>query len=174
MDSPRAGYHRAAASWAVVGVAVVAVGGASALAYADTVKEQSTGAAADSAVSSPGVDQGSAPAPSAVPDVAGPGSVVDQNAPPATSTPQLPDAPGPSPAVDQGSSPAPSWAPVPDSIEPSTAPVVTTTAPAPVVTGPTSTVQRPSPLSPTTSMAPNYSPGLLPGSGSIHTRSRGS
>ena len=153
MDSPRAGYHRAAASWAVVGVAVVAVGGASALAYADTVKEQSTGAAADSAVSSPGVDQGFTPAPSAAP---------------------APDAPGPSPAVDQGSSPAPSWAPVPDSIEPSTAPVVTTTAPAPAVTGPTSTVQRPSPLSPTTSMAPNYSPGLLPGSGSIHTRSRGS
>ena len=159
MDSPRAGYRRAAAaSWALIGVAVAAVGGASALAYADTVKSQSTDATADSTVPSSTVDQGSTPAPG---------------------TPPVPDAPAPTPAVDQGSTPAPTAAPVPDSTEPSTtveqqAPVVTTTAPAPAVAGPSPTVRRPSLVSPTTSMAPNYSPGLSPGSGSSHTRSRGS
>ena len=39
MDTPRQGFRRAAvASWALVGVGIAGVGGASALAYADTVK----------------------------------------------------------------------------------------------------------------------------------------
>jgi periplasmic protein TonB len=149
MDSPRAGYRRAAAaSWALAGLALTAVGGASALAYADTVKQQSTDAAADSTLPAPAVDQSSTPTPIATP---------------------VPDPPGPSPVVDQSSTAASTEAPVPDTAEPSATieqapPVVTTTA----------TVRRSTPVAPTTSMAPNYSPGLSPGSGSVHTRSRGS
>ncbi|MCW2686089.1 MAG: hypothetical protein JWR37_979 [Mycobacterium sp.] len=113
MDSPSAGFRRAAAaSWALVGIGIAGVAGASALAYADTVKEQSTDATLD---------------------VTSAGGTGEQGSPPATLT-----------------------------------------APAPAVAGPSSTVQRHSPLTPTTSMAPNYSPGLMPGSGSSHTRSRGS
>jgi protein TonB len=159
MDSPRAGYRRAAAaSWALAGLALTAVGGASALAYADTVKQQSTDAAADSTLPAPAVDKSSTPTPIATP---------------------VPDPPGPSPVVDQSSTAASTEAPVPDTAEPSATieqapPVVTTTAPAPTVAPPSPTVRRSTPVAPTTSMAPNYSPGLSPGSGSVHTRSRGS
>ena len=58
MDSPRSGFRRAAAtSWALAGIGVAGVAGASALAYADTVKSVPAEAPADAvepAVSSPG------------------------------------------------------------------------------------------------------------------------
>ena len=51
MDSPRLGFRRAAVtSWALVGVGVAGVAGASALAYADTVKPAVADVGADAAI----------------------------------------------------------------------------------------------------------------------------
>ena len=54
MDSPRPGFRRAAVtSWALVGVGIAGVAGASALAYADTVKPAAADVGADAALPAP-------------------------------------------------------------------------------------------------------------------------
>ena len=54
MDSPRPGFRRAAVtSWALVGVGIAGVAGASALAYADTVKPAAADVGADAAIPAP-------------------------------------------------------------------------------------------------------------------------
>ena len=54
MDSPRLGFRRAAVtSWALVGVGIAGVAGASALAYTDTVKPAVADVRADAAIPAP-------------------------------------------------------------------------------------------------------------------------
>jgi hypothetical protein len=147
VDSPRTGFRRASvASWALVGIGIAGVAGASALAYADTVKPPPTEAPVDAtdlvapAETVPTPVEGVPPAPELTPD-----TTVDQAPPPVVTPPPVPEY-TPEPTVEQA--PAP----------------VTQDTPPPQVTVPPTTQRRQ--LTPTTVMAPNYSPPV--------TRSRGS
>jgi hypothetical protein len=159
MDSPRSGFRRAAVtSWALAGLGIAGVAGASALAYADTFKPSVT--EAPIVVVEP-----------ALPEL-GPTPVLDVPQPPVPlATPN--DAP---PLVTPGTSivqaPATQETPPPDytpqqtyaprqSYEPAPAPVTQeSTAPS----APPTTRRRD--LTPTTVMAPNYSPHVTVSHGS--------
>ena len=90
MDSPRSGFRRAAAtSWALAGIGIAGVGGASVLAYGDTVKPVSADALTDVVELAPGDSW--APTPPNVPPV--PDVVtttVDPPPPPVTTAPPVP------------------------------------------------------------------------------------
>ncbi|HTI78125.1 MAG TPA: hypothetical protein VL634_24200 [Mycobacterium sp.] len=156
MGTPRSGFRRAAAtSWALTGVAIASVAGASALAYADTAKPPPSEAPTDVIEQAPA---GVAPDPAA-----------ELPPPPIATTPAPPPSPtAPPPVVtpettaDQA--PARTYTPEPTYVPQTTveqAPV-THQSPAPTATR---TTQRRA-LTPTTVMAPNFSPRI--------TRSRGS
>lgn len=156
MDTPRSGFRRAAAaSWALAGLGLVGVAGTSALAYADTVKPApaQTPTATDLAplqVPTPVLD-----APQ-VPDVP---VVTTDPAPPVVPQPTLEQAPAP------GQAPAPVYTPRYTTPQYTTQP--TETAPAPVTHTPSTppTTKRRT-LTPSTVMAPNYSPRITMSRGS--------
>lgn len=170
MDSPRLGFRRAAVtSWALVGVGITAVAGASALAYADTVKP---------AVADVGTDAAIPTHEELIPSPA-------ENLPPAAdvvTTTEIPPPPpiaatAPSPAAEYSpqttveQAPVPTYTPVPEYSpqympEPTVeqAPPVTHQAPATKAQAPPTTKRRN--LTPTTVMAPNYSPHVTISRGS--------
>jgi hypothetical protein len=158
MDSPRLGFRRAAVtSWALVGVGIAGVAGASALAYTDTVKPAVADAGADATIRT---HEELIPASA-------------ENLPPAaevvTTTEGPPPAPIPATTVEQP--PVAAYTPVPEytpqyTPEPTVehAPPVTHQAPATQAQAPTTTKRRN--LTPTTVMAPNYSPHVTISHGS--------
>ena len=156
MDSPRSGLRRArAASWALAGVGVAAVAGTSALAYADTFKPAATHApiivvdpAPPELVPTPVQD---------VPAPLGPVTTATDPAPPITADP--PAAPPPPPTVAQA--PVTRETPVPE-YTPEYTPQQTYESHAPST--PPTTKRRN--LTPTTVMAPNYSPQITVSRGS--------
>ncbi len=142
MNARESGFRRAAAtSWALAGVGLAGVIGASALAYADTLQKQTVGSTADPVQAVQQVPQALPPAPQAV-----------QQAPQA-----LRHAPDALQKVE----------PAPQVVQ--QAPQVVQQAPETVQQAPETVQQTPEPWpsSPTTSMAPSYSPRIF-------TRSRGS
>jgi hypothetical protein len=162
MDSPRSGFRRAVAtSWALAGIGIVGVAGASALAYGDTVKPSAATAPSDVIEQAP-------TGPEAVPPVEIP-------PPPAAVTPDTPIPPPPTttapapevtaaPTVDRAPvrtyTPEPTYSPEPTVEQ---APATQQTS-APTATAPRTTQRRS--LTPTTVMAPNFSPRISRSSGS--------
>jgi hypothetical protein len=150
MDSPRLGFRRAAVtSWALVGVGIAGVAGASALAYADTVKPAVADVGADAVI--PTYEE-------LVPPPA-------DNLPPAPAVVTTTDGPPPPPIPATTAPPAaeytPQYAPEPTVEQ---APPVTRQAPATKTQAPPTTRRRN--LTPTTVMAPNYSPHVTISRGS--------
>ncbi len=153
MDSPRSGFRRAAAaSWALTGLGLVGVAGASALAYAETVKPPAAEAPVVAVEPAP-PELGPTPILDLppVPDV--PVTTVDP--PPITSETTV--AKAPVPAYTR----VPEYTPVP-TVE-RAPPAVTQQAPKPSATTPPTTKRR---LAPTTVVAPNYSPHITVSRGS--------
>jgi len=161
MDSPRLGRRRAAVtSWALVGVGVAGVAGASALAYADTVKPAVADVGADAAIPAP---EEVVPSPA-------------ENLPPApevltTTEGPPPPIPATTPQTTVEQPPVATYAPVPEytpqyTPEPTLkqAPPVTHQAPASQAQAPPTTKRRN--LTPTTVRAPNYSPHVTISHGS--------
>src|SRR5258705_7151090 len=166
MDSPRLGFPRAAVtSWALVGVGVAGVAGASALAYADTVKPAAAEVGADGAIPNhdelvPPPAENLPPAPDVVTTAEGP-------RPPPIPVTTAP----PSPEYTPQTTPVATYTPAPDytpqyTPEPTVelAPPVTHQAPA-TQAQPSPTTKRRS-LTPTTVTAPNYSPHVTISHGS--------
>jgi outer membrane biosynthesis protein TonB len=154
MDSPSSGFRRAAAaSWALAGIGVVSVGGVSVLAYNDTVKP----AAAD--VSTDVVEQAPAQVvpPPAEPPAPPPVDVVTTTA--------EPPPPPPPPVTTEQQAPVETYTPVPRYTPQQTVEQAPATQPAPTKAPTAPTTQRRQ-LTPTTVMAPNFSPHV--------SRSRGS
>ncbi|GLP76721.1 hypothetical protein TUM20983_38310 [Mycobacterium antarcticum] len=115
MDSPRSGFRRAAAaSWALMGLGVAGVAGASALAYVDTVKPPVATAAVESAP------------PQVIPPLI---------SPPLVEPPPVPDVSTTTvePAPEPQYTPVPEYTPVPQ---------YTTQAPAPRASTPPTTKRR--------------------------------
>jgi len=165
MDTPRQGFRRAAvASWALVGVGIAGVGGASALAYADTGKPAQTTTLTDATVAVPEyVD----PAPQVLtpPPIEPPPSAPELTTTTEGPPPQASPAPAP-PAVpeitpDYTPRYTPDYTPAP-TVEQAPDPVPQK-APAPRPTRLPTTKQR---STPTTVMAPNYSPHITVSRGS--------
>lgn len=130
MDSPRSGFRRArAASWALVGVAVTGVTGASTLAYADTVKPPSTQVSVEPAVLQPNPPSAPEPEPAPIPVT----TTTDPVIPEPTMVEQTQSAPAPASAEPRPSTPP--------------------------------TTKRRN-LTPSTVMAPNYSPHVTISRGS--------
>jgi protein TonB len=163
MDSPRRGFRRAAVtSWALVGVGMAGVAGASALAYSDTVKP----AVADAAIPAPD-ELGPTPADDLppAPDVV---TTADAPPPPIPATTPPPAAEyTPQPTVEQAPTytQAPEYAPQytrEQTVEQS--PPVTRQAPATQAQASPTTKRRN--LTPTTVRAPNYSPHVTISHGS--------
>jgi hypothetical protein len=161
MDSPRLGFRRAAVtSWALVGVGMAGVAGASALANGDTVQPAVADVGADAAipapeelVPSPAEDLPPAPDLMTTADVPPPPIPATTPPPAAEYTPQT--------TVVQA--PEPTYTPTPEpTIEQS--PPVTHQAPATQAQAPPTTKRRN--LTPTTVMAPNYSPHVTISHGS--------
>lgn len=159
MNSPRSGFRRAAvASWALAGIGVAGVAGASALAYADTLRPAPAEAPAAGPIPE---DPGTGPVLSGppVPDV-GPSTDI----PPA---PAPPPAPPPAPAVTEApaATHTPQYTPAPQ-YTPKTAvqqaPPQETQAPASQPAFPIRTSHAPS----VGSSSPNFTPHV--------TRTRGS
>jgi len=159
MDSPRSGFRRAAAtSWALTAVGIVGVAGASALAYADTVKPPPSAAPTGESDQTPTGAEPSSDAP-AMPVV----TTSDASPPPPTTTAPAPEATRET-TVDQA--PVRTYTPEPQYVPDTTvaqAPVTHQTS-VPTATAPRTTQRRS--LTPTTVMAPNFSPRI--------SRSRGS
>lgn len=156
MDSPRSGFRRAAAtSWALAGLGIAGVAGASALAYADTVKPPPSAAPTDVIEQAPA---GAEPSPDAplTPAV----TTTDAPPPPPPTTAPAP----PQTTVDQ--MPVRTYAPKP-TYAPDTpverAPVTHQSA-SPTATPPRTTQRRS--LTPAIVNSPNFSPHV--------SRSRGS
>jgi protein TonB len=153
MDSPRSGFRRAAAtSWALAGLGVAGVAGASALAYADTVKPPVTEApivVVDPATPELG--------PTPVPEVPQPPvPVATTNDPPPVATPETTVEQAPATRETQ----PPDYTSQP-TYEPAPPPVIhESNAPS----APPTTRRRN--LAPTTVMAPNYSPHVTMSHGS--------
>ncbi len=153
MDSPRSGARRAtAASWALFGLGIAGVAGTSTLAYADTLKPPAT------EVPVVAVEP-------AVPELA-PTPVLDVPPVPdvVTTTADTPLTP---PPIDAGP-PAPAITPQQQEIAPrhtvEQAPAPTTRqAPAPTASAPTTKRRN---LTPTTVMAPKFSPHITVSRGS--------
>jgi hypothetical protein len=170
MDSPRLGFRRAAVtSWALVGVGAAGVAGASALAYTDTVKPAVADVGADAAIPAP---EELVPSPAEdlppAPDVVT--SIEGTPAPPipATTAPPTPEY-TPQTTVEQ--TPVATYTPTPEytpqyTSEPTIeqSPPVTHQAPASQAQAPPTTKRRN--LTPTTVMAPNYSPHVTISRGS--------
>ncbi|MCV7217637.1 hypothetical protein H7J51_20375 [Mycobacterium crocinum] len=125
MDSPRSGFRRAAVtSWALAGIGIAGVAGASALAYGDTIKPAAAelpqvepAAATDPAATDPAVNLPPAP------------PVVDP-APAPIPPPEAPAPPSPEPTVTQA--PAETYTPEPTYTQkPAYTPKPTAQAPAP-------------------------------------------
>jgi hypothetical protein len=170
MDSPRLGFRRATVtSWALVGVGIAGVAGASALAYASTVKPEVADVGADAPIPTyeelvPSRAENLPPAPDVVTTTDGlpPPPIPATTAPPAAEyTPQA--------TVEQP--PVATYTPVPEytpqyTPEPTLeqAPPVTNQAPATKTQAPPTTKRRN--LTPTTVMAPNYSPHVTISRGS--------
>ena len=124
MHSPRSGFRRAAvASWALAGLGITGVAGASALAYADTVKPAAAEVPTAADLSAPETVVSIAPEPTPVAPVA-----------PATTESPAPVAPQPTvrQAPAQAYIPAPTYAPAPTLAQQTYAPQQAY-APAPVV-----------------------------------------
>jgi periplasmic protein TonB len=160
MDSPSLGFRRAAVtSWALVGVGMAGVAGASALAYSDTVKPAVADVGADVAITAP---EELPPAPDVMTTVeVAPQPIPATTPPPAAEyTPQTTVEQAPEPTY----TPAPQYTPqyTPEQIEQS--PPVTRQAPATQAQAPTTTKRRN--LTPTTVRAPNYSPHVTISRGS--------
>ncbi|TPG32682.1 hypothetical protein [Mycolicibacterium hodleri] len=153
MDSPRSGFRRAAAaSWALMGLGVAGVAGASALAYADTVKPPPKAPIVAVDPAPPELIPSPILAPPPPPDV--PATTVDP--PPMAAETPVQQTPEYTPAPQY--TPEPQYTPVPQHTP---VPEYTTQAPKPT-TLPT-TKRR---LAPTTVMAPNYSPQITISRGS--------
>jgi len=165
MDSPRLGFRRAAVtSWALVGVGMAGVAGTSALAYSDTVKPAVADVGADAATAAPeelvpSPAENLPPAPDVLTTTEGPPRI------PATT------APGYTAQTTADQTPEPTYTPAPEytpqytpepTIEQS--PPVTHQAPATQAEAPPTTKRRN--LTPTTVMAPNYSPHVTISRGS--------
>jgi protein TonB len=161
MDSPRTGFRRATAtSWALVGVGIAGVAGASALAYADTFKPPKAEAPFVAVDPAP-PELGPTPAldvPAASDPVATPTDPVPPMAPETTAAlaPVTSEIPAPVYTPQY----TPEYAPR-QTYEPSPAPV-THESQAP--TTPPTTKRRN--LTPTTVMAPNFSPHVSVSRGS--------
>lgn len=146
MDSPRSGLRRAAAaSWALAGLGIAGVTGASTLAYADTFKPP----AAESPV---------IPVVVPTPPESSVTTVTAEPSPPSVAPESVIAA---TPVV-------PEYTPVPDYTPQPTVeqapPAETQQAPKPSVTTPPTTKRRT--FAPTTVMAPNYSPHITVSRGS--------
>jgi periplasmic protein TonB len=171
MDSPRPGFRRAAVtSWALGGVGIAAVAGASALAYIDTVKPAVADVGADTALPAPEELVPSSPAGNLPP---APDVVTTTEGPPPPPIPATtaPPAPGYIPQTTVEQTPVGTYTPVPEYTpryrpEPTVeqAPPVTHQAPATRAQAPPATRRRN--LTPTTVMAPNYSPHVTISRGS--------
>jgi protein TonB len=170
MDSPRLGFRRAAVtSWALVGVGIAGVAGASALAYADTVKPAVADVGADTAIPTheeliPFPAENLPPAPDVVTTTEGP-------PPPPIAATTAPPAPEYTTQTTLEPPPVATYTPVPEytpqyTPEPTLeqAPPVTHQAPATQAQAPPTTKRRN--LTPTTVMAPNYSPHVTISHGS--------
>jgi outer membrane biosynthesis protein TonB len=170
MDSPRLGFRRATVtSWALVGVGITGVAGASALAYADTVKPAVADAGADAAIPTPeelipSQAENPPPAPEVVTTTEGP-------PPPPIPAPPAPPAAEYPPQTTVEQAPVATSTPVPEYMpqyrpEPTVehAPAVTHQAPATQAQAPPATKRRN--LTPATVMAPNYSPHVTISHGS--------
>ncbi|GAY16461.1 hypothetical protein [Mycobacterium sp. shizuoka-1] len=108
MDSPRSGFRRAAiTSWALAGIGVAGVAGASALAYGDTVKPAPVEIPA---VDTAATDLPPAPEPVAAPEPAAPASAPESTPPPA---PESTPPPAPEPTVTQAPAEGPAYTPKP-------------------------------------------------------------
>jgi hypothetical protein len=162
MDSPRLGFRRAAVtSWALVGVGIAGVVGASALAYADTVKPAVADVGTDTAIPKheeliPSQAENLSPAPDVVTTTVGP-------PPPPISATTAPPPPEYTPQTTLEQPPLATYTPAPEytpqyTPEPTVeqAPPDTHQAPATQTQAPPTTKRRN--LTPTTVMAPNYSP----------------
>jgi protein TonB len=154
MDSPQSGFRRAAAtSWALAGIGMAGVAATSALAYADTFKPQATEA--------PIVVVEPAP-----PDELGPAPVLDARQPPVPGAPPNDPPPlvTPQTIIEQHpvtqETQAPEYTPR-QTYQPVPAPV-THQSKAP--SAPPTTRRRD--LTPTTVIAPNYSPRITISHGS--------
>ena len=169
MDSPRAGFRRAAVtSWALVGVGISGVAGTSALAYTDTVRPAVADVPADAAIPAPEVL-----VPSSAENLPPSPAVTTTDAPPpppisAITSPPAPEY-TPQTAVEQA--PVPTPTPVPEytpqyTPEPTVeqSPPVIDQTPAMRAQAPPTTKRRN--LTPTTVMAPNYSPHVTISRGS--------
>jgi protein TonB len=166
MDSPRLGFRRAAVtSWALVGVGIAGVAGASALAYADTVKPVAADVGADAAIPTqeelvPSPAENLPPAPEVV-------TTAEDPPPPPIPATTAPPAPEYTPQTTVEQPPVATYTPAPDyTPEPTVeqAPPVTHQAPATQAQAPPTTKRRN--LTPTTVMAPNYSPHVTISHGS--------
>jgi periplasmic protein TonB len=165
MDSPRLGFRRAAVtSWALVGVGIAGVAAASALAYADTVKPAVADVGTDAAIPTheeliPSQAENLPPAP----------DVVTTEGPPPTpiSATTAPPPPEYTPQTTVEQPPLANYTPAPDyTPEPTVeqAPPATHKAPATQAQAAPTTKRRN--LTPTTVMAPNYSPHVTISHGS--------
>jgi len=151
VDSPRLGFRRATVtSWALVGVGIAGVAGASTLAYGDTVKSAVVDVPADATVPEPEVLLPS-PAETLPPT---PVVTTTEAAPPPPPSPETPTPP----VLEY----TPEYTPEP-TVEQPPAPV-TQEAPAPRPSAPPSTKRRN--VTPTTVKAPNYSPHITVSHGS--------
>ncbi len=165
MDSPRLGFRRAAVtSWALVGMGMAGVAGASALAYSDTVKPAVADVGADAAMPAP---EELVPSPAddlpPAPDVM---TAAEAPPPPIPATTPPPAAAyTPRTTVEQAPestyTPTPEYTPQPNLEQ---APPVTHQAPATQAPSPPTTKRRN--LTPTTVVAPNYSPHVTISRGS--------
>ncbi|KAA0083748.1 hypothetical protein CIW52_14505 [Mycolicibacterium sp. P9-64] len=152
MDSPRSGFRRArAASWALVGVAVTGVTGASTLAYADTVKPPSTQVSVEPAVLQPNPPSAPEPEPAPIP--------VTTTTDPVIPEPTMVEQPSP---TEQPSAPVDQYTPRHDAQQTQSAPTPASAEPRPST--PPTTKRRN--LTPSTVMAPNYSPHVTISRGS--------
>jgi len=150
MESTLSGFRRATAtSWALVGIGILGVGSASALAYADTVKPPPEEAPADVVGQAPAVV-----APTTVPDV-----------PPGPRDVPLPPPPDTTPETTVDQAPTRTYTPEQTFVPEKPVEQAPATHQAPAATTPRSTSTRRA-LTPTTVKAPNFSPQI--------SRSRGS
>jgi hypothetical protein len=169
MDSARLGLRRAAVtSWALVGVGIAGVAGASALAYADTVKPAVAGVGADAAIPT---REEAVPSPAENLPTAPDAVTTEGPPPPPIPATTVPPAPEYTPQTTVEQPPVATYTPTPDytpqyTPEPTVeqAPPVTHQPPATQAQAPPTTTRRN--LTPTTVMAPNYSPHVTISRGS--------
>lgn len=162
MNSPRSGFRRAGAvSWALTGLGVAGVAGASTLAYADTFKPATpppveVALPAPDLAAEPDVQTPADPAPVPPPEVAQPETTQPETAPPETTQP--------APPLVTAVAPVPRYSPPSDEQAPAPSTRAThTPAPTTATTSPSTTRRVPRP---TTVNSPNYSPHITISRGS--------